>query len=325
MWPPLLSLLSSPSPSIQLAAAWILGTAVQNNDKAQMALLSHNPFPALVTLLEHSESAEVRSKAMYALSGLLKHNPKAVALWEKEYEGWRKLKAALCDPNMALRRRTAFLLGSLLLQDEEERSSTTGPSSARPANAVAGLIGPPSSSSDTSAPVSSTRSTAIAPMPSSEPSSSIENESRTLPPAPFERGPATLAEGVPHPNVAAAMQESGLLKTLISSLLPPPSNSEEEAILEPISAAGPDGDQEARTDLDYAEKATRVVFTFVQRALQNKLRLTDESKALLHKSLEEVQGQPIDSADASTRWAEIGLEKSEVDEFAAHLQKLLAL
>lgn len=101
MWPPLLSLLSSDSPRIALAAAWILGTAVQNNDKAQVAVLQHTPLPPLLALLE-STDMELRSKAMYALSGILKHNPRAVQIFE-ELDGWSKLKAALlgeCDGPM---------------------------------------------------------------------------------------------------------------------------------------------------------------------------------------------------------------------------------
>ncbi|RUS19624.1 hypothetical protein BC937DRAFT_87186 [Endogone sp. FLAS-F59071] len=38
LWPPILSLLSSPEPSLRKGAAWVCGTAVQNNIKAQQAV-----------------------------------------------------------------------------------------------------------------------------------------------------------------------------------------------------------------------------------------------------------------------------------------------
>jgi hsp70-interacting protein len=38
LWQPLLDLLQSPSPKIVTQALWIMGTAVQNNPKAQAAV-----------------------------------------------------------------------------------------------------------------------------------------------------------------------------------------------------------------------------------------------------------------------------------------------
>lgn len=38
MWEPLIELLSSPSDAIRMNTLWILGTAIQNNPKAQTAV-----------------------------------------------------------------------------------------------------------------------------------------------------------------------------------------------------------------------------------------------------------------------------------------------
>ncbi len=81
-----------------------------------------------------------RSKAIYALSGLLKHNATAVEDMEDQ-GGWDVLKAALegdrssfsesrsvvmyqtqinfSDPDIAVRKKTMFLLNSLLLSSTE--------------------------------------------------------------------------------------------------------------------------------------------------------------------------------------------------------------
>ncbi|KAJ1023152.1 hypothetical protein NDA16_003305 [Ustilago loliicola] len=62
MWQPIISLLSASEPEIQTAAAWILGTAVQNNDKAQMAVLEYQPMAALVDLLQsETEQAQMET------------------------------------------------------------------------------------------------------------------------------------------------------------------------------------------------------------------------------------------------------------------------
>ncbi|PWN38944.1 Fes1-domain-containing protein, partial [Ceraceosorus guamensis] len=115
MWPPLLSLLASKVPAILSGALWVVGTAIQNNDKAQMALLSHKPLQAILDSLSTSEAEAIRSKAAYALSALLKHNPPAVVAFD-ELDGWQALRGALEDPSIAIRRKVVFLINTLLLQ-----------------------------------------------------------------------------------------------------------------------------------------------------------------------------------------------------------------
>lgn len=81
-----------------------------------------------------SSTLQTRSKAIYALSGLLKHNAPAVKqLSNPNVEGWSRLRGALqglqffsClssfysskiteDPEITVRRKSVFLLGTLLL------------------------------------------------------------------------------------------------------------------------------------------------------------------------------------------------------------------
>ncbi|KAL9936969.1 hypothetical protein V8E36_004204 [Tilletia maclaganii] len=115
LWDPLFSLLHHPTSSygvdaddkqpayirdfteeqleeIQAAAAWIIGTAVQNNPKCQTELLTwgtipkttsagaggERPVTTLLRLLLTSRSTQVRNKCAYAISALLKHYPAAV-------------------------------------------------------------------------------------------------------------------------------------------------------------------------------------------------------------------------------------------------------
>ncbi|PWN32412.1 Fes1-domain-containing protein, partial [Meira miltonrushii] len=298
MWEPLLGLLTgsqeshATSPAIQVATLWIVGTAVQNNDKAQMTVLQFGFLKPIISLLVHGADGQVRSKALYALSGILKHNAKAVLSFI-ELDGWNALCGALLDPDVSLRRKSAFLINSLLLQDDSASQSTQ----------------------EEVPPARTGLSTAVAPVPNSGPGE--------LPSAPLEQPPATLADGIKHPSIVSQLVESRLLNTLIVSLLPASIQSSlPSASLEGIdtaTSAGPDGDIELRDDLDYAEKASRACLTFVEKCQEAKENGKDALqtiqqdqkqlvKTLLHALLQEWNEGAIEQdADIKQRWQELGL------------------
>lgn len=70
LWTPLLSQLDVPEKEIRLYAAWCVGTAVQNNEKSQSALLAAaGGLTRLVDMVvDGAEDEGVRRKAVYALS-----------------------------------------------------------------------------------------------------------------------------------------------------------------------------------------------------------------------------------------------------------------
>ncbi|KAF9239453.1 armadillo-type protein [Melanogaster broomeanus] len=126
MWEPLHGLLSLPSTTdaLKVQTLWVIGTALQNNPAAQLSYLSLDPIPTIIACLSSSSnSAGTRSKAMYALSGLLKHNAAAVTKFT-DADGWNALRNALEDSDISLRRKTAFVLNALLTPTAEERLST---------------------------------------------------------------------------------------------------------------------------------------------------------------------------------------------------------
>jgi len=126
MWEPLHGLVGLPATTdgLRLQTLWVLGTALQNNPAAQLAYLSLDPIPTILACLSpSSNSAGTRSKAMYALSGLLKHNAAAVKKFT-ELQGWNILRNSLEDSDITLRRKTAFLLNTLLTPASGETSST---------------------------------------------------------------------------------------------------------------------------------------------------------------------------------------------------------
>ena len=91
LWAPLMKQLDSPDADMQRMAAWCVGTAVQNNIRAQETLLTVGGIPKLAKMASEAETdKEVKRKAIYALSsevrnyqpGLdeaMKNLPKAVA------------------------------------------------------------------------------------------------------------------------------------------------------------------------------------------------------------------------------------------------------
>jgi len=151
MWDPLHSLLTSPksSENIKMQSLWVIGTAVQNNPFAQDAYLSLGPISTILSFLSPSiESPQLRSKAVYALSGLCKHNAAAVQQLD-ECGGWDVFRLALEDSNISVRRKTAFLLNSLLIPSDVGSNVDTSRSSSAPVhpNSHASMLRDPSSMS----------------------------------------------------------------------------------------------------------------------------------------------------------------------------------
>lgn len=126
MWEPLQGLLGSPPDDVKVQALWVIGTAMQNNPSAQRAYLALDPLPTLLHSLSSTSSpAHLRSKAIYALSGLLKHHAAALAPFEAG-GGWAALRGALSDSDVGVRRKTAFLLNTLLLPSPATTTAGTG-------------------------------------------------------------------------------------------------------------------------------------------------------------------------------------------------------
>lgn len=73
LWAPLVQLLKSDEAELRRFAAWCVGTAVQNNSKAQERLLALEAIPALTHLSIEDSNEPVRRKAIYALSSEIRN------------------------------------------------------------------------------------------------------------------------------------------------------------------------------------------------------------------------------------------------------------
>ncbi|KAI1617915.1 hsp70-like protein [Exophiala viscosa] len=101
LWSPLLSQLDSPVADLRRMAAWCLGTAVQNNEKAQERLLAINGIDKLCQVAVEDTDRAVRRKAVYALSsGIRNYQPamnEAVKRLPKNIVGPDQVSAADMD------------------------------------------------------------------------------------------------------------------------------------------------------------------------------------------------------------------------------------
>ncbi|KAG0219245.1 armadillo-type protein [Mortierella sp. GBAus27b] len=116
LWPPILEELKNTNPKFREQALWVCGTATQNNPKAQAAFLKEKGLQAVIELLSDPETF-VRAKAIYALSGAVKHFEPALEEL-KNVDGFKTLVEMLkTESDISILRKSVFLLNTLLIQD----------------------------------------------------------------------------------------------------------------------------------------------------------------------------------------------------------------
>ncbi|TPX65962.1 hypothetical protein SpCBS45565_g04823 [Spizellomyces sp. 'palustris'] len=122
LWGPIIDQLSSQEPKLRMYAAWVLGTAVQNNPTSQTDFLKSGGLGPILRVLASDPDEEVRAKALYCVSGAIRHNR---ALFDAfvDANGFRTLASVAGDANPALLKRVVFLWRSLIEQDEPEVAS----------------------------------------------------------------------------------------------------------------------------------------------------------------------------------------------------------
>ncbi|KAJ1556902.1 hsp70 nucleotide exchange factor fes1, partial [Cladochytrium tenue] len=145
LWAPIVAVLrTDPDAELRAFAAWVLGTAVQNNPRAQKDFLeTPGALDALSAALATESNAEVLAKAMTLLSGLLRHNADAAAVLAglrssdataagqtanggtlgalARVLAWRPASGG-ARVATKVRRRAAFLLGNLVAGEEVPRA-----------------------------------------------------------------------------------------------------------------------------------------------------------------------------------------------------------
>jgi len=73
LWEPLLKELENEEGELRAMAAWCIGTAVQNNEKAQEKAVNYGAIPTLTRLAVEDPSQAARKKAILALSSAVRN------------------------------------------------------------------------------------------------------------------------------------------------------------------------------------------------------------------------------------------------------------
>ncbi|CEO58373.1 Hsp70 nucleotide exchange factor fes1 [Penicillium brasilianum] len=73
LWTPLVQLLKHEEADMRRMAAWCIGTAVQNNEKAQDRFVVLNGIPTLVSMATGDPNPAARKKSIYALSSAVRN------------------------------------------------------------------------------------------------------------------------------------------------------------------------------------------------------------------------------------------------------------
>lgn len=127
---PLLCLLEDPAPSIQMHAAWVLGTSVQNNERFAKALLAANGLEALLAVIQRNTSESgvtnelVVARAVYTVSGCMRASREAL----EEAISKNGLKTLILlffwssDLNLNLLRKLAFFFAGIIVEHYQTAS-----------------------------------------------------------------------------------------------------------------------------------------------------------------------------------------------------------
>ncbi|GAQ03555.1 hsp70 nucleotide exchange factor fes1 [Aspergillus lentulus] len=106
LWTPLVELLKHEEAEMRRMAAWCIGTAVQNNEKAQDKLIVFNVLPTLVAMSTSDPAPAARKKAVYAISSGVRNYQPAMDEFVKHlpegYTSGEKIDAADMDAIDAL-------------------------------------------------------------------------------------------------------------------------------------------------------------------------------------------------------------------------------
>eukprot|EP01085_Mycamoeba_gemmipara_P002056 Mycagemm_TRINITY_DN10053_c0_g2::TRINITY_DN10053_c0_g2_i1::g.2056::m.2056 type:complete len:308 gc:universal TRINITY_DN10053_c0_g2_i1:985-62(-) len=113
--PPLVAALSDPSAGIRQRASWTLGTCVQNNHPFQHLLMQGGGLEPLLKLLQEDPVPEVRSKALFCLSGLLCNNKEGCDEFSRK-GGWQAMVRCFRRGDLNLARKLTFILNNFMKQ-----------------------------------------------------------------------------------------------------------------------------------------------------------------------------------------------------------------
>ncbi|XP_010922283.1 hsp70 nucleotide exchange factor FES1 [Elaeis guineensis] len=121
---PLLGYLKNSHAGIRAKAAEVVTTIVQNNPKSQQLVMEANGLESLLSNFTSDPEITVRTKALGALSSLIRHNKPAIAAFRMA-NGYAALRDALNSENVRFQRKALNLIQYLLHENNADCSLVT--------------------------------------------------------------------------------------------------------------------------------------------------------------------------------------------------------
>ncbi|KAL6638163.1 hypothetical protein ACP70R_025735 [Stipagrostis hirtigluma subsp. patula] len=121
---PLLGYLKNSHAGIRAKAAEVVSTIVQNNPKSQQLVMESNGLEPLLTNFRSDPSTNARTKALGAISSLIRHNQPGISAFRLG-NGYAGLKDALGSDDARFQRKALNLIQYLLHNNKADRSVAT--------------------------------------------------------------------------------------------------------------------------------------------------------------------------------------------------------
>ncbi|KAL1195870.1 hypothetical protein V5N11_027731 [Cardamine amara subsp. amara] len=116
---PLLSYLKNSNAIIRAKAADVLTTVVQNNPRSQQLVMEANGFEPLLTNFTSDPDIRVRTKALGAISSLIRHNQPGITAFRLA-NGYAGLRDALVSGTVRFQRKALNLIHYLLQESNSD-------------------------------------------------------------------------------------------------------------------------------------------------------------------------------------------------------------
>ncbi|KAH6829496.1 Fes1A [Perilla frutescens var. hirtella] len=116
---PLLDYLRNSHANIRAKAAEVVSTIVQNNPRSQQMVMEANGLEPLLSNFTSDPDVGVRTKALGAISSLIRHNKSGVAAFRLA-NGYAALRDALSSENVRFQRKALNLIDYLLNENRSD-------------------------------------------------------------------------------------------------------------------------------------------------------------------------------------------------------------
>ncbi|KAE8692448.1 putative Zinc finger family protein [Hibiscus syriacus] len=116
---PLLGYLKNSRANVRAKAAEVVSTIVQNNPRSQQLVMEANGLEPLLSNFSSDPDVTVRTKALYAISSLIRHNKPGIAAFRLA-NGYAALRDALGTENVRFQRKALNLIQYLLHENQSD-------------------------------------------------------------------------------------------------------------------------------------------------------------------------------------------------------------